>query len=76
MEPYLIEGDEVVVKRQNASYQVGDLVLIEWGSSFVVHRLVELEGMRTKGDNLSECDPLGFHVIAVCQKSINRAVKE
>lgn len=68
MEPYLFRGDYVMVDPHNNSYKEQDLVLIDWGNQFVVHRLIDLKNLRTKGDNLSDLDPPGLPIVALCKR--------
>lgn len=70
MYPYLQDGEYVTVHCEDKNFHEGDLVLIDWGDSFVVHRLIDINEMRTKGDNLSCLDPSGIQVICVCTKDI------
>lgn len=68
MEPYLFRGDHVMVEPASNSYKEQDLVLIDWGDQFVVHRLVDSQKMRTKGDNLCDFDPPGLPIVACCKR--------
>jgi len=67
MAPLVERGDLVLVQRANLEdLRQGDLVLVEQGGDFLVHRLVasDTHGVRTKGDNASYADqPLPPHDI-------------
>lgn len=54
MQPFLYEGDEVLLRRiMPADLRIGAIVLVEWRSTFVLHRLVRKDkGMLyLAGDN-------------------------
>lgn len=60
MAPLIEPGDVVLVHRVNPEdLRRGDLILVEQGGAFLVHRLVAADshGVRTKGDNASHADP-------------------
>ena len=76
MEPYLKLGDYVRIQCGDRNFEEGKLVLIDWGDTFVIHRLINLQNMLTKGDNLNEEDPLGLKIVCTAEKvvtSINNA---
>jgi len=61
MAPLIEPGDVVLVHRVNfGDLRRGDLILVEQGGAFLVHRLVVVHdhGVRTKGDNASHADVL------------------
>lgn len=63
MEPTLKRGDKVRVDMTKVNYRFGDIVLIDWGSTYVIHRLIIPKKSLTKGDNLRYADPNGLKVI-------------
>lgn len=63
MLPSLQNGSIVNISVDWDCYKFGDIVLIEWGTIFVVHRLVDVRTMRTKGDNLTHFDPEGLKIV-------------
>ena len=68
MLPRLQKGDRVLVDPNPEKYCVGDMVLIDWGKTYVVHRLVSLENMQTKGDNLDNLDPPNLKIVGKCKQ--------
>ena len=59
MAPLIEPGDVVLVRHVNLEdLRRGDLLLVEQGGTFLVHRLVaaDAHGVRTKGDSLSHAD--------------------
>lgn len=58
MEPTL-HVDDLVVVRKAGSYEVGDIIIFQDGSSLTIHRIVEKDGdtLVTKGDNNNAADP-------------------
>ena len=59
MTPLIEPGDVVLVRHVKLEdLRRGDLILVEQGGSFLVHRLVaaDVHGVRTKGDNASHAD--------------------
>ena len=61
MAPLIEPGDVVLVRHVNfEDLRRGDLILVEQGGTFLVHRLVAVHdhGVRTKGDNASHADVL------------------
>ena len=60
MAPLIEPGDVVLVRHVNfEDLRRGDLLLVEQGEAFLVHRLVaaDANGIRTKGDNAGHADP-------------------
>lgn len=70
MYPNLKKGDRIIVDFAQTDYRFGDIVMIDWGTDFVVHRLICMEPMVTKGDNLQHPDPKGTKVVGYV-RSIN-----
>ena len=61
MAPLIEPGDVVLVRHVNfEDLRRGDMILVEQGGTFLVHRLVAVHdhGVRTKGDNASHADLL------------------
>ena len=61
MVPLIEPGDMVLVRHVNfEDLRRGDMILVEQGGTFLVHRLVAVHdhGVRTKGDNASHADVL------------------
>ena len=58
MEPTLIDGDLVVLRRQ-PEYGVGDVVAFQTDGGNVIHRIVDREGKKfiMQGDNKTNIDP-------------------
>jgi len=59
MAPLVERGDLVLVQRANLEdLHRGDLLLVEQGGDFLVHRLIaaDVHGLHTKGDNASHAD--------------------
>lgn len=59
MAPLVERGDVVLVRPVNLEdLHRGDLLLVEQGGAFLIHRLVaaDAHGVRTKGDNASQAD--------------------
>jgi hypothetical protein len=59
MAPLVELGDVVLIQRADwEDLRRGDLLLVEQGGDFLVHRLVaaDAHGVRTKGDNASHAD--------------------
>lgn len=69
MEPYLNTGDFVWIQCGNQNFEDGGLVLIDWGDTFVVHRLIDKQNMLTKGDNLDTSDPPGLKIVCMAAKA-------
>lgn len=70
MHPYLRHGDSVIILCNEKNVRKGDLVLIDWYTKFIVHRLIDEEDMITKGDNLQYRDPSGLKIICRAIKII------
>ncbi len=68
MEPYLKIGDYVRIQCGDRNFEEGELVLIDWGDTFVIHRLINRQNMLTKGDNLNTVDPLGLKIVCTAKK--------
>lgn len=65
MEPAISAGDLLVIREQ-AQYQVNDVVTYQWGNSLCTHRIVSIEGdqMITKGDaNNTTDEPTAMNLI-------------
>lgn len=71
MEPNLYKNDSVNVIFDQENYKFGDLVLIEWSNRFVVHRLINVKKMITKGDNLEYNDPINLKIVGKIKENKN-----
>lgn len=68
MEPNLKKDDYVRIQCGDWNFKEGELVLIVWGDTFVIHRLINQENMLTKGDNLDVADPPGLRIVCTAYK--------